>query len=68
MCDRLILNGTAYICDSCWEELLLFKGSWQPGPPSARVRIESFMDTPPGTFGSQTADELALDFVRLTSG
>ena len=65
MCSRLILNGTRYICDSCWNELLAYKQSW-PDTMHGSVRdtINYFMDTSPGNILER---DIEIEFERLTN-
>ncbi|MFI5297367.1 MAG: hypothetical protein ACHREM_04655 [Polyangiales bacterium] len=68
MCDRLILEGTAYVCDSCWRELLKYKESWPETMPLAdvRERMKAFMRTKPGSFYEVGKEEIDAEFARLT--
>lgn len=73
MCDRIILEGSAYICDSCWEELQQFKltiSGTLLTKVDIRERIENFMyETSPGTYTVLVAGEdLEAEFQRLTEG
>jgi len=78
MCTRLILDHSAYICDECFEELLLRMGLSKERdseihaglpermcPVELRRRIEDFMRTPKGTFLEVDTRE---EFDRLTGG
>lgn len=70
MCDRLILDNRAYICNSCWEELLEHKRTWPAEMTKLEVRkaIENFMyKQQPGTFLKETCD-VDEEFERLTGG
>jgi len=71
MCHKLILGHKMYICDECWQELLLYKQTWpnEMTVRNVRTRIEEFMDEhPPGTFVSITnQDEINEEFKRLTN-
>lgn len=51
MCDRLILNGDAYVCDECWRELLQYADTWPERISVSEVRklVEEFMSTRPGS-------------------
>ena len=69
MCQRLILQGHAYICEDCWQELLAYRSDWPATMTVAEVRerIENFMrDTPPGTFSSIRGVDIDAEFQRLT--
>ena len=48
MCDRLILDGTAYICDDCWKLLLAFKAKWPEELTAEEIRdkVDWFMAMP----------------------
>ena len=68
MCDRMILDGSQYICDRCWKELLEYKATWPRtmAPGYVRRRIEEFMVSAPGSFKVPVnTDE---EFDRLTQG
>jgi hypothetical protein len=73
MCDRLILDGQAYICNSCWEELLEYKKQWPKNmfERTVRAAIEYFMyKTGPGKYlgmDSLNAEQIDREFERLTS-
>jgi hypothetical protein len=69
MCERLILEGTKYICDSCWEELATYKKTWPRTLRKVDVRrfIDFFMSMPPGTYIPVEGDEVEAEFRRLTS-
>jgi hypothetical protein len=52
MCNILVLNGSAYLCFDCFEELEQFKDTW---PERISVRqaerlVRHFMGTEPGTY------------------
>jgi len=75
LCDRLILEGSCYLCDDCYQQLLEAKKSWPKDIRAWRVRIliEDFLRRyPPETLvyppsyqpPSTTVDE---EFERLTS-
>jgi hypothetical protein len=69
MCERLILEGQAYICPPCWEELLTYKATWPETMSAAEVRerIEDFMHkSPPGTFLLVEKADIDAEFERLT--
>lgn len=70
MCDQLILDNSAYICDACFDELLEFKETWPDKMPIAnvRARIQEFMLTPPGTYALANSDQIDAEFYRLTGG
>lgn len=70
MCDRCILDSTAYICPSCYGELLLAKETWPHSMPARDLRdkIEAFMRTRPGTHGDLVGMALEDEFQRLTGG
>lgn len=65
MCERLILDGDAYICDSCWDELLEAKETWPKQMVEVDVRdaIERFMRSAPGSLRIVETDAA---FARLT--
>ena len=69
MCDRLILEGTHYICEDCFQELLVAKQTWPAGISKAelRKRMEEFFDTEVGAFQKLSAEDLDMEFIRLTS-
>lgn len=68
MCERLILNGSSYICEDCWDELLVEKAKWPSAMSAKDVRdsIKEFMDSQPGT--GKILDSAGIDeeFRRLT--
>lgn len=75
LCDRLILEGSCYLCDDCYQELIEAKKYWPLNMTAWRVRIliEEFLRRfPPDTLmyphcflsTSKTVDE---EFERLTS-
>ncbi len=69
MCDKVILEGKAYICRECWQELLQCKATWSSTLTKAdiRERIENFMyETPPGTYTVLAGEDLEAEFQRLT--
>ena len=66
MCDRLI-DGR-YICDDCWEELLVFKKTWPSEIRSGGVveLINEFMRTKVGTYGKiLSGDDIETEFRSL---
>ena len=65
MCDKLILNGTRYICWDCWHELQKLKETWPKRMSAAEVeqRIRDFMASPKGSYTEVDTDE---EFYRLT--
>lgn len=67
MCDRLILNGSYYICERCYKELLAFKATWEGSmtKEDVRRRIEEFMETEPST--NLSSNEVDEEFRRLTN-
>lgn len=67
MCDRLILDGEAYICNDCFDELLAFRKTWPKEMPlsEVRARIEAFMQTEPGANVQAADDEIEQEFRRL---
>jgi hypothetical protein len=72
MCDRLILGGSRYLCDRCYEELLVFKGTWDHETMSfaeVKPQIEAFMRTEPGTYAvprDARDTRIEEEFARLT--
>lgn len=70
MCDRLIFSGRYYICDRCYEELLVFKATWKQDEMTAnevKPRIEEFMRTEPGTYvAAPRGVGIDEEFQRLT--
>jgi hypothetical protein len=67
MCERLI-NGSHYICEDCWGELLAAKESW-PDRMTARDvldTIEKFMGSPVGTYRVLDRDGIEEEFKRIT--
>lgn len=67
MCHRLILDGTKHICDSCFEELKIYKETWPSKMKASEIKrkIEDFMNTEPGDFGQQV--DVDEEFDRLTN-
>lgn len=68
MCNRLILDSSAYICGDCYEELLLVKKSWPKEMAALDVGncIRAFMDTEPRSFIMLDAEGIDKEFERLT--
>lgn len=69
LCNRCILGGTHYICESCYDELLDYKQTWQPPMSAIDVKnlIIGFMETHPGTFlRLNTECDINVEFERLT--
>lgn len=68
MCDRLILDGAAYICNYCYDELIIFRKTWPKEMPlnDVRKRIEAFMRTEPNATVQADDDEIEREFQRLT--
>lgn len=68
MCERVILNGSAYICGDCWDELCEAKEKWPDVMTSRDVReaIETFMDTRVGNYRVLDRDGIEEEFNRLT--
>ena len=68
MCERLILNGSKYICDECWDELREAKITWPDAMTAREVyeAIENFMDTRTGTHKVLDRDGIDEEFKRLT--
>jgi hypothetical protein len=52
MCTRLVLDGHAYICGECFEELEQHKEDWPErlSVAQAKLRVSQFMQTEPGTY------------------
>ncbi len=69
MCDQLILNGSRYICYSCYEELCRLKSTWSAQLPKGKVekRIKKFMKSSPGKYHTELVDT-DTEFDRLTGG
>jgi hypothetical protein len=72
MCDKMVLGGSMYICDTCYSELVNYRKTdevWRDVMRSANIRklIEAFMETPPGTYDS-TLVNTDEEFNRLTGG
>lgn len=69
MCDRLILDGTQYICSDCFAELLRVKSTWPDTMTTLelRERVESFMDTRPGRYVLLSGSDLEAEFQRLVN-
>ena len=67
MCDRLILNGVFYICNSCYSELLKYKYSWPAEMKKSDVErlIREFMDSPVDTHKALKSEEIDDEFYRL---
>jgi hypothetical protein len=70
MCDRLVLDGEAYICSDCYDELLSFKDKWpnQMSPLEIENRIRLFMRTKPKSTIVLDSKEIDKEFRRLTGG
>lgn len=70
MCNRLILEGSRYICDECWDELVAYKESWPDTMTAKMVRqtIEGFMDSDPGEHKTLRNAWINKEFERLTTG
>lgn len=68
MCDRLILRNSRYICNDCFQELLLSKSEWPKDITVVDVveQIKLFMDTEPGTHKMLNQDEIDEEFRRQT--
>lgn len=70
MCDRLILDSSHYLCERCYQELLLFKATWKQEMQvvrEVRTRIEEFLRTEPGTYvGTDQGVGFEEEFQRLT--
>jgi hypothetical protein len=69
LCDKLILDGSMYICSTCWEELLLYKNTWPAIMKAKEVkeRIEQFMNNSiPGEFLLVNQEEIDTIFNYLT--
>jgi len=69
MCDRLILDGTRYICNECWEELVEYKATWQPPmtPLDIENKIREFIGTSIGAYETvETECDIEAEFRRLT--
>ena len=68
MCERLILNGSRYICDECWDELREAKLTWPDKMTALEVwgAIENFMETPRGTYRVLDREGINEEFERLT--
>lgn len=70
-CSRLILSTSTrsgrYICESCFEELLMAKEWWptQMTKLEVRTRMESFMKSPPGSLVILNGDGIDAEFERL---
>lgn len=66
MRDRVILDGTEYICGDCWDELC--EAKWPDTMTAREVRdaIETFMDTRPGTTTVLDREGIEEEFKRLT--
>lgn len=67
MCDRLILNGTKYICDTCYDELIEYKSIWPQSVSKVDVeyKIQVFMISSPGTYKRLDQSEIQAEFDRL---
>jgi hypothetical protein len=51
MCDRMICGSRFYICNDCFDELIICKSTWVDVHPNQVQRlIEEFLDTTPGTY------------------
>lgn len=67
MCDRLILEGSRYICDDCFDELLEAKKSWPDKMTTVEVEtaIRNFLESPKGTHKVLRGREIDREFNRL---
>lgn len=72
MCERLILNSSRYLCERCYQELLIFKATWKQDElvvSDVRTRIEEFLRTEPGTYvGGDRGVGIDEEFERLAGG
>ena len=70
MCDRLILDGSQYICWDCLIELREAKLAWPDKMTAREVReaVEAFMRTTPGAHIQLDAEDIDAEFERLTGG
>jgi hypothetical protein len=68
MCDRCILDNTAYICGDCYDELCEWKKTWPKAMPAAEVRqrIVNFMRSRAGEHRTILGSEIEDEFRRLT--
>ncbi len=69
MCNRMILGNRYYICEDCWNELLIAKKTWSAPMALTAVaeHIEAFMKTAPGTHLEPVGQgEIDDEFERLT--
>lgn len=68
MCNQLILDGAAYICEDCFEELCAFRDKWPDEEMlvgEVEERIKTFMQTKAVPYGKHTS-EIEREFRRLT--
>jgi hypothetical protein len=68
MCDRTILNGAFYICESCFSELDNNRRFWPDYMKISEVRenIERFMKTKPGATITPVSAKIEAEFKKLT--
>lgn len=69
MCNRLILEYSRYICDTCFDELEEhYKSRTFSLKGQIRTMIEAFMLSPPGSYSRQSVDPETVEreFRRLT--
>jgi hypothetical protein len=69
LCTRTVLEGNRYICEGCYQELLVYKDTWALGTtiPDVRDLIEGFMDSCKGLYAPASGDDIDREFERLTS-
>ncbi len=68
MCERMVLDGSMYICSECFEELDEYRRTWTSPMSRAGVRqaIVDFMKTEPGTHSVlEGAVDVDAEFNRL---
>lgn len=67
MCDRLILDGSCYICSDCYNELVESKNEWTSPMTKLEIRekIEYFMTTEPGHYIQVQNVDIDKEFNRL---
>lgn len=69
LCDRCILNGRVYICNSCYCELLSAKERWIEEKVTVgeiRDKIIEFMANPPNSSNMSTdPEDIQKEFNKL---
>jgi hypothetical protein len=68
MCERLILDRSAYICDDCFDELVEWRKTWPDEMRASEIaqRIRVFMAQPLNEHRVLNKDGIEEEFRRLT--